>query len=146
VSDRAGNSTDATVSGIKIDRFPPATSASVPAPLESGWYAGPVQVTLNAVDKLSGVDVTSYSVDGGAAQNYSGPFSVTGGGSHIVTFRSTDDAGNVEDDTAPQNSIRVKIDNVPPTITGDRTPPANANGWNNVTPNPAPPGAPSRSR
>lgn len=130
VSDKAGNERNAGVNGIKIDRYAPATSASVPAPLDSGWYAGAVPVTLNAVDKLSGIDATKYSVDGGAVQDYSGPFSVGGGGSHTVTFWSIDNAGNVEDKTAPQNTIELKIDNVPPTIIGDRTP-ANGNGWNN---------------
>jgi hypothetical protein len=63
VSDTAGNSSSKTVSGINIDRFAPSTSAGVPAPLDSGWYAGPVQVTLNGVDSLSGVDKTYYLVD-----------------------------------------------------------------------------------
>jgi hypothetical protein len=130
VSDKAENSASASVNGIKIDRFAPATSASVPAPLDSGWYAGPVQVTLSAIDKLSGVNATYYSVDGGVTQAYSGPFTVSGGGKHTVAFWSKDNAANVEDNTAPQNSITLKIDNIPPTITGDRTP-ANANGWNN---------------
>ena len=131
VSDKAGNERTATVNGIKIDRYAPATAAGVPAPLESGWYAGPVQVTLSAVDKLSGVDATKFTIDGGSAQDYSGPFSVGGGGRHTVVFWSTDKAGNVEDKTAPENTIELRVDNLPPSINGDRTPAANANGWNN---------------
>jgi hypothetical protein len=131
LSDKAGNSSSKTISGIKIDRFAPSTSASVPTPLESGWYAGPVQVTLNGVDNLSDVDKTYYSVDGAAAQLYSGPFSHSQPGDHTITFWSVDNAGNVEDKTEPGHSITVKIDNIPPTIAGNRTP-ANANGWNNA--------------
>jgi hypothetical protein len=131
VSDKAGNSKNTTVGGIKIDRTAPSTSASAPAPLESGWYAGPVQVTLDGVDSLSGVDNTYYSVDSGAAQVYSGPFSHALPGAHTVTFWSIDKAGNVEDKTAPGHSIILKIDNIKPTISGDRTPSANGFGWNN---------------
>ncbi len=131
VSDKAGNSTDTTVSGIKIDSTAPSTLASVPAPLESGWYAGDVQVTLNTGADLSGVDKTYYSVDGGAAQLYGGPFQHTPKGSHTITFWSVDNAGNVEDKTAPGHEITLKIDGVPPTIDGSRSPAANAFGWNN---------------
>jgi hypothetical protein len=132
VSDLAGNSTSKTVSGIKIDRTAPSTLASVPAPLDSGWYAGDVLVTLTTGADLSGVDKTYYSVDGGAAQEYSAAFSHTPRGSHTITFWSVDKAGNVEDNTAPGHSITLKIDGVPPTITGSRVPLANGFGWNNT--------------
>jgi hypothetical protein len=132
VSDKADNTTTKFVDGIKIDRTAPTTSASVPDPLESGWYAGPVQVTLSAVDSLSQVDKTYYSVDGGAAQLYSGPFNHNLPGEHIITFWSVDNAGNTEDDSAAGHSITLKIDNIKPTISGSRTPAANANGWNNT--------------
>ena len=131
VSDRAGNSTNASVGGIMIDRHAPSTSAASPAPLASGWYAKPVPVTLTAIDELSGVASTHYAIDGAAAQSYTGPFSVSGGGAHTVTFWSEDKAGNVEDNTAAQNSITFRIDNVKPTITGSRNPAANGFGWNN---------------
>jgi hypothetical protein len=132
VSDKAGNSKSANVGPIKIDRTAPITSASAPAPLESGWYAGPVQVTLGALDSVSGVDATYYSIDGGTTQTYGAPFTVTGGGSHTVSYWSTDKAGNIEDKTADGHSITLKIDNLPPTIVGDRTPAANSFGWNNT--------------
>ncbi|MDQ3974789.1 MAG: PxKF domain-containing protein [Actinomycetota bacterium] len=131
VSDKAGHSASASVSGVKIDRTAPSTSASVPPALESGWYAGEVTVTLTGVDHLSGVATTYYTVNGGAAQTYSGPFNVTAKGVNTVTFWSVDKAGNVEDVTASGHSLTVKIDGVPPTITGSRMPPANVHGWNN---------------
>jgi hypothetical protein len=132
VSDKAGNTTNANSASVRIDRTAPSTSASVPAPLDSGWYAGPVQVTLNAADPLSGVDKTFYSVDGGAAQLYTGAFSHSLGGRHTITFWSTDNAGNTEDKTADGHSITLKIDNVPPSISGSRVPAANGFGWNNT--------------
>jgi hypothetical protein len=131
VADKAGNSTNTTVSGIKIDRTPPSTLASVPAPLESGWYAGDVEVTLTTGADLSGIDKTYYSVDGGTAQLYGGPFQHTPKGVHTITFWSVDKAGNVEDKNAPGHELTLKIDGVPPTINGSRSPAANAFGWNN---------------
>jgi hypothetical protein len=131
ISDKAGNSSNATVSGIKIDRNAPSTSASVPEPLESGWYAGDVLLTLTAGPDLSGVETTYYSVDGGAAHEYAGPFNHGLKGIHTITFWSVDKAGNVEDKEAPGHSLELKIDGVPPTITGNRAPEANGFGWNN---------------
>jgi fibronectin type 3 domain-containing protein len=132
IGDKAGNSTTRTVAGIKIDRTAPSTSADVPAPLDSGWYAGAVEVTLSGVDSLSGVEATYYRVDDGAAQTYDGPFRHSLKGSHTITFWSVDRAGNLEDRTADGHSITLKIDGVPPTITTSRSPAPNANGWNNT--------------
>ncbi len=126
VRDKAGNETSKTVSGIKIDRTAPST-------LVSGWYAGAVQVTLNPVDRLSGVDKTFYSLDGGVGQTYSGSFSHSLGGSQTITFWSVDKAGNVEDKTTPGHTITIKIDNIAPKIEGSRTPAANSFGWNTST-------------
>jgi hypothetical protein len=131
VNDLAGNTSNTTVSGIKIDRTAPSTLVTVPDPLISGWYAHGVLVTLTTGADLSGVDKTYYSVDGGAAQEYSGPFDHAVKGIHTITFWSVDKAGNVEDATAPGHSLTLKIDDVPPTITGSRTPGANGFGWNN---------------
>ncbi|HYY09482.1 MAG TPA: hypothetical protein VE781_01015, partial [Kineosporiaceae bacterium] len=119
VADKAGNATTSTTT-VKIDRHAPATSASVPPALETGWYAGPVTVTLIAVDALSGVAKTYYSVDGGLAQVYDAATKPSvGKGTHTVTFWSEDNAGNTEDKTVPGHSITLRVDDVPPTITGD---------------------------
>ena len=63
VSDLAGNSSTGTVSGIKIDRTAPSTSASAP----SAWVNNDVTVTLSATDLLSGVAATYSSLDGAPA-------------------------------------------------------------------------------
>ncbi|MBW3654458.1 MAG: S8 family serine peptidase, partial [Actinobacteria bacterium] len=130
VSDVAGNTTNTTVASIRIDRTAPSTSVDVPKAPDSGWYAGDVKVTLTGIDALSKVDKTYYSVGGGAAQVYSGPFDHALKGVHTITFWSVDKAGNVEDRTAPGHSITLKIDGTPPSIKGNRTP-ANGFGWNN---------------
>ena len=131
VTDLAGNSTTKSAC-VKIDRHAPNTSASVPAPLASGWYATAVPVTLTGVDLLSAVETTYYSVDGGPAQVYSGVFEFGTKGIHTIAFWSVDKADNVEDKAAGDHTITLKIDGVPPTITGSRTPAANGFGWNNV--------------
>lgn len=132
VSDVAGNTADATVSDIKIDRTAPQTNVDVLAPTRSGWYGGAVRVHLTGVDPLSGVATTYYSVDGKAPQPYAGAFDFVEGGEHTLTFWSVDRAGNVEDRNSPEQQIVLKIDDVEPSIVGSRTPAGNAHGWINL--------------
>ncbi len=128
-TDNAGNTASTTVSGINIDKTPPITSASLAGALgNNSWYTTPVLVTLSATDNLSGVAATHYSVDGGPALNYGGPFNVSGDGFHTVKFYSVDQAGNSETDPF----VSFKIDTTAPAITGSSIPPPNANGWNNT--------------
>ena len=133
IADKAGNERTATVSPIRIDRTAPVTTAEVPAPLPSTWYAGPVTVKLEAEDSLSGVAATYYRVDDETEKHrYEGPFEFSEKGVHDITFFSVDKAGNPEDAGAPENVVRLKIDGIAPTITGARTPAANGHGWNNA--------------
>ena len=128
-TDKAGNTTTTTVSGIRIDRAAPNTTASVAPPSGSGWYADGAEVTLSAVDGLSGVGQTRYRVDNGADQQYTVPFTFTASGKHVIAYWSTDQAGNQE--SADGNALALWIDTAAPTITGSRTP-ANGHGWNNT--------------
>jgi hypothetical protein len=94
------------------DRTPPVTTASLAGPLgSSGWYRGPVQVTLAASD-LNGVAATWYSVDGSAPQVYTAPFPISTGGVHTLSYWSVDTAGNQE----PLRSQSVKIDTSAPMV------------------------------
>ncbi len=124
-TDKAGNTTTRTVDGVRIDRHAPTTTASVPQAPASGWYTSGVEVALHASDTLSGVDTTTYTIDGGQPKTYNGTFTVTGDGHHTVTFSSTDAAGNVEDAPAPLN---LRIDGTSPT-TGVINPISPASGW-----------------
>ena len=119
----------------------PSTSISLSGPTGSnGWYIGPVTVTLAATDPgvPPGALTTYFSIDGGALQQYSVPFSIATDGQHVVTFFSKDPSGNVEsphtqavniDQTAPQltaaaNTTTLWSPNgklVPVTITGSIT-------------------------
>jgi hypothetical protein len=119
---------------VNIDSTPPRTTASLAKANagdpngSNGWYRGPVNVTLSAEDPASGWASTAYQVDGGPVQTFvftwtvvagtpvpaTGPpvVTVSGDGTHTVTFWSTDTAGNVE---APQ-SVTVKIDTTVPAL------------------------------
>jgi hypothetical protein len=112
---------------VKLDSVAPDTSASVspPAPdLANGWYGSAPTVTLSASDATSGVAATSYTVDGGSPQAYSGPFTVSAEGTHTIVYGSTDNAGNVE----AQHTLTVKVDlNAP--VTTPSISPAEQHGW-----------------
>jgi hypothetical protein len=90
-----------------------------------GWYVSPVTVTLGATDAESGVASTQYTIDGGPTQTYTGPFTISSDGAHVVQFWSTDVAGNVE---SPPKSVTVKVDQTTPTTTATLTPGIH-NGW-----------------
>jgi uncharacterized protein YjbJ (UPF0337 family) len=117
-TDRAGNSATATARGINIDKTPPAVTATrTPAANANGWNNTDVTVSFTCADSLSGV----ASVSGPRTLN-------TEGANQAATGTCTDRAGN----TADAAVSGINIDKTPPTITGARTPPANANGWNNT--------------
>jgi large repetitive protein len=130
VTDNVGNSNSITTSGINIDKTAPLTTASVnPTTNTAGWNRANAIVTLTPTDALSGVGAsgTTYSVDNGATQTGTS-VSITADGTHSISYHSTDLAGNVE----TSKTFTVKLDKTAPTITGSRTPGANANGWNNT--------------
>jgi len=56
--------------------------------------ASPVKVTLTAKDAVSGVALISYRVDKGAWTTYRGPIKIRGKGTHKVSYRADDKAGN----------------------------------------------------
>jgi len=95
----------------------------------NGWYRSAVQVSLVAVDSMSGVQTTFYKVDGGTTKTYSAAFSVSGNGSHTVSFWSVDKAGNTE--TA--GSLPVSIDSTLPGVTCNVSPSSAAKSSNPVT-------------
>jgi HYR domain-containing protein len=134
VTDTSGNQATATQTVTVVDSTPPTTTASLAgAAGASGWYTGPVTVTLSAADvpACSTVAQTFYRIDGtGSYSVYSGPFTVSGDGQHTVSFYSTDSAGNSE----TPKSIAVNIDTTPPALTfGAPSPAPNAAGWNNTS-------------
>lgn len=102
--------------GVRIDTQPPGTSFS----LEGGASAGGVlysssasRAVLAASDARAGVASTSWSLDGGAAQAYTGPIALdVPEGPHTLQAWSADHAGNVE----AARSFGFTMDRTPPTV------------------------------
>jgi hypothetical protein len=115
--DNAGNIEAPHTGVVKIDKTAPVTVAAVnpSAPDgQKGWYVHPVTVTLSASDNLSGVAKTEYSLDGGGTwQSYTNPVTFDQDGKYTVSYRSTDNAGNVE----ASQTISFNLDTTAPGIT-----------------------------
>lgn len=99
------------------DITPPTTTSSVSGSQGSNdWFTSDVKVTISVTDNDggSGVDKTEYSLDGGNTWTvYTDPFTVSNEGTHEITYRSTDKAGNIED----VKIETIKIDKTAPEIT-----------------------------
>src|SRR5262249_20919728 len=104
--DPKGNTSNVRSATFIVDAVAPTTTASLSPAAVNGWYRNPT-VTLSATDAGdAGVSLTQYSLDGGPVHTYTGPFTVTGDGSHTLTYYSTDNAGNVES----TNSLTFEVD------------------------------------
>jgi hypothetical protein len=110
---------DAGGRGIEIssaDEKSPVTRAEITPPQPdglNGWYLHSPVVTLSAADTLSGFASTEYSLDGGTSwKPFTGPITVNPEGRQIMSYRSTDRAGNVE--TA--KTLSINLDTMAPSI------------------------------
>lgn len=100
-TDAAGNSAGAEVSGINVDKTPPALAgAPTTAPNSNGWYSGDVIVHWTCSDALSGI-AGSCPADG----------TITGEGNNLATNASvSDQAGN----TTSSSVSSIQIDRTAP--------------------------------
>jgi PKD repeat protein/type 1 glutamine amidotransferase len=116
------------------DLVPPDTTATVdPAKPDGdyGWYTAGPKVTLAADDGLGdGIAKTEYAVDSSDWKTYTGPFTVTGDGQHVVSYRSTDKAPEPNQEEA--KTLAVKVDSTAPATTA-KLASAGANGPVRVT-------------
>jgi hypothetical protein len=105
VSDMAGNTNSASVSGIKIDHTAPTvTGAATTGPNGFGWYNGNVTIHWTGTDGLSGIDTSTQPADS----------TITGEGSNLGAgpVSISDLAGN-----AGSGSVSgIKIDRTAPTV------------------------------
>jgi len=89
-----------TVSLARIDTTPPTSTPSLNALAGTvdgvPWLDTSSTTVLTATDTASGVVLTEYTINGGPAQAYIGPFLPPDHGLIDLAFRSTDAAGNVE--------------------------------------------------
>jgi len=102
------------IAGIQ-DTTPPETTYTLDGEKEGDLYVGPVTVTLNATDDMSGVNYTMYSVDMSEWYQYVDPFVVSDYGEHIVWFYSVDFAGNVESEK--NCTFTIKTPDITPPVT-----------------------------
>ncbi|MBF9133228.1 ThuA domain-containing protein [Plantactinospora sp. S1510] len=120
-----------TQPGGEQDETAPVTTATVSGTPVAGWHTGPATVTLAATDNAggSGVARTEYQLDGATTWTaYTEPVLVAGDGTHVLRFRSADEAGNVEE----TKSVEVKIDATAPVSTAAFAPPTD-DGWHSGT-------------
>ena len=114
---------DEDIAPVTVHRFAPAAPNGA-----DGWYAGAVQVTLEATDEGgSGVEQVSYRLDGGAVRPYGGTFALDADGPHTLEYRSIDCAGNAE----AFKSVDLKVDARAPATTARLSParPLGPGGW-----------------
>ncbi len=128
--DNAGNVEAEQTITLKMDRTNPMSTALVNGATPGGPYYAPVSISLSATDSVSGVASLFYSVDGGPAQQYTGPFTVSGHGNHTVSYWAVDIADNVE--AARSLDLNVVLDTISPTTMAAATPQPNAAGWINA--------------
>ena len=112
-----------------VDEDAPTTSITwspAQADGEEGWYVTAPSFTLSATDgDGSGVAGTEYKIGDGQWTAYtesSGPVEITEDGTHVVQFRSTDEAENVEE----AGSATVKVDTTAPETSVSQAPEAGA--------------------
>jgi hypothetical protein len=92
---------------------PTVTTSGLQTSATTGWKKSAVTVTLKASDGSggSGVSAVYYTLNGGAAQRYSGAFKVSSAGSHPVRYWAVDAAGN----TSTARTRYVNLDLARPT-------------------------------
>jgi hypothetical protein len=136
-TDHAGNVEEpARTATVRIDATKPSTTlATTPASPDgsNGWFLqSSAQFTLAGTDAHAGVAQSFYTVDGGGAQTYTGAVTVSGQGSHTITYWSVDDAGNVE----AAETAQLALDDVEPSTSIAVTPasPDGSGGWYATTP------------
>src|SRR5205085_2858230 len=114
-TDVVGNVEANKTATVRIDTMAPVTTDNAPA----GWSSSAVTVTLTGTDASSGVASTQYKVDGaatfttGTSVSIPAPADHSNDGSHTITYRSTDAAGNV----ATSKTATARIDTVAPATT-----------------------------
>ena len=104
--------------GPSNDTTAPVTTADY----NGSWHTSPLTIHFTATDSGSGVDYTQYSLDGGAHWTNGNAVTIAGPSASIVSFRSADQAGNLEQTkTVPP----LQIDPTAPTATATASP----SGW-----------------
>jgi len=125
--DNAGNLTvdsQTKTINIKVDTAVPSLNTSLSGKSgQDDWYVSDVTFSAHASDLTSGLAQIEYRLDGGAWLP-GDSLTVSAEGFHTVDFRATDQAGLHTTD-----SLSVKIDKMPPSITFNPSGTLGSNGW-----------------
>ena len=93
-----GSATFTVVEPSTEDTTPPTVTAEVTGEQDAdGAYLASATVSLLAEDAGSGVASVEYNLDGGGWEAYTDPVVVDVTGAHTLTYRGTDNAGNVSE-------------------------------------------------
>jgi len=105
------------VTGIKLDKSPPASLINLNGTLGSGgWFTSDVTVSISVTDSVSEVGRTEYNIDNSVWKTYVAPFNMGDEGVFSIHYMSIDPAGNEEtaktetvkvDKTAPIGSVQI---------------------------------------
>ncbi len=126
-TDVAGKTTSATPvnATVKVDTTKP-TAAITLAPTGSGGWRVSGSASIAGSDATSGVDHVEYQIDSGSFVSIaSGATFTVPEGTHSITYRAVDVAGNIGDNVTVSG---VKIDSVKPQST---VTPAGSTSWRN---------------
>ena len=114
--DLAGNVAQEQGLTVMVDLEAPLTSLSLEGPRGWGdWYVGQVNITLGALESISGLKAIEWRLDGSTWADYAGKIQIDLTGSHMMEYRSIDQAGN-------RDSLHVtffKMDLVAPQLSLD---------------------------
>ncbi|OEV09941.1 glycosyl hydrolase [Streptomyces nanshensis] len=122
-TDKAGNVAEeksvefTVVAPPTDDTTPPETSATVDGEQDAdGAYVGMATVTVTASDAGSGVNTVEFALDDGGFQPYSAPVMVHEPGTHTVTYKATDKAGNAAEAKSVEFTVveQPEEDTTPP--------------------------------
>lgn len=118
--DGAGNVEPIHSVTVNIDTTTPTSSVSsiTGNTGQNGWYRGAVVVTLHGQDAFSGVSMIEYRIDGSTWIVYDSGFQLSAEGSHVLEYRATDIAGNVEETKIIELHIDVDKPVTAVTLTG----------------------------
>ena len=98
--------------GVASDTTPPVSAITCDGgPCSAAFANHAVTIALAASDAGSGVATIAFSLDGGAAQTYSGPFSLAA--TAAIAFHAVDRSGNVE----ATHAQTVRVDTTAPVTT-----------------------------
>ena len=102
-----------TAANVRVDTVPPTTqiSFSVPPGIVGGVHQidSSNRVVFTVSDAGSGQTTTTFSLNSGPQTAYTGPFLPAAHGAVLVSFRSTDAAGNTE----PTVTVPLLVDDPP---------------------------------